>query len=90
MVKVHQRYEWTYLYFFVRPSIGEVHWLILPTDNVKSLSLALSHFAREVGADNKDKRVLLVLDQAGWHTGGKVEVAEDIHLDCLLLNTRVE
>ena len=29
--------------------------------------MALSHFAREIGA-GKDKRILLVLDQAGWHT----------------------
>jgi hypothetical protein len=26
-VLVHQRYEWTYLYAFVRPKTGEVHWL---------------------------------------------------------------
>jgi hypothetical protein len=30
-VKVHQRYEWTYLYAFARPNSGEVQWLILPT-----------------------------------------------------------
>jgi transposase len=44
---------------------------------------ALSHFAKEVGA-GKDKRILLlVLDQAGWHTGGNVEVPEGIHLEFL-------
>jgi transposase len=80
--KVHHRYEWTYLYSFVRPSSGEVRWLILPTVNVKVFSLALSHFAREVGA-SKDKHVLLVLDQAGWHTGKEVEVPEGIHLEFL-------
>jgi hypothetical protein len=31
LVKVHQRYEWTYLYAFAHPNSGEVHWLILPT-----------------------------------------------------------
>ena len=25
--KVHQRYEWTYLYAFARPNTGEVYWL---------------------------------------------------------------
>src|SRR5215207_7934035 len=29
LVKVHQRYEWTYLYAFAHPKSGEVHWLIL-------------------------------------------------------------
>lgn len=49
-VKVHQRYQWTYLYSFVRPHTGEVHWLILPKANVEVFSLALEHFAKEVGA----------------------------------------
>ena len=60
------------------PKSGEVFWLILPTVNVEVFSLALFHFAQEVSA-GKDKRILLVLDQAGWHTGGNVEVPEDIH-----------
>ena len=32
-----------------------------------------------VGAGG-DKRILLVLDQAGWHTSGEVELPEGIHL----------
>ncbi len=44
--------------------------------------MAPAHFAEEVGA-GPDKRILLVLDQAGWHTGGKVEVPEGIHLEFL-------
>jgi transposase len=75
-------YEWTYLYGFVRPESGEVYWLILPTVNVELFSMALNEFAREVRA-GKDKRVLLVVDQAGWHTGGEVEVPEGIHLEFL-------
>jgi hypothetical protein len=45
-VLVHQRYEWTYLYAFVRPKTGEIHWLILPMVNAQVFSLALEHFAR--------------------------------------------
>jgi hypothetical protein len=49
VVKVHQRYEWTYLYYaFARPKSGEVHWLILPTVGAEAFSLALENFAREV------------------------------------------
>ncbi len=44
--------------------------------------MALGEFAREVGA-GKDKRILLVLDQAGWHTSGEVEIPEGIHLEFL-------
>jgi hypothetical protein len=81
-VKVHQRYEWTYLYAFAHPKTGDVHWLILPTVNAEVFSLALEHFATEVGASTK-KRVILVLDQAGWHTAKKLKVPEGIHLEFL-------
>jgi transposase len=81
-VEVHQRYEWSYLYSFVRPATGEVHWLILPTVNARVFSLALEHFAREVGAGDR-RHILLILDRAGWHTGKEVEVPEGIHLEFL-------
>jgi transposase len=37
---------------------------------------------QEVGA-GEDKRILLVLDQAGWHTSGEVALPEGIHLEFL-------
>jgi transposase len=75
-------YEWTYLYGLVRPQSGKVFWLILPTTNVKLFSMALDEFAKEVGA-GEDRRIVLVVDKAGWHTGGEVEVPEGIHLEFL-------
>lgn len=75
-------YKWTYLYGFVRPESGEVFWLILPTVNTELFSMALEEFAREVGA-GKDKHIVLVLDKAGWHTGGGVELPEGVHLEFL-------
>ena len=57
-----------------------MYWLILPTVNTELFSMALREFAKEVGA-GKDKRVVLVVDQAGWHTGKEVEVPEGIHLE---------
>ncbi len=81
--RVKRGYEWTYLYGFVRPTTGEVYWLILPTVNKKELfSMALAGFAREVGA-GENKRILLVVDQAGWHTSSEVDVPEGIHLEFL-------
>jgi len=79
---VHQRYEWSYLYAFARPKTGEVYWLILPTVSAQVFSMALENFAREVGA-GKRKRILLVLDRAGWHTAKKLKVPEGIHLEFL-------
>ena len=75
-------YKWSYLYGFVRPESGEVYWLILPTVNVELFSMALNEFAKAVGA-SEEKRVILVVDQAGWHTGRKVEIPEGIHLEFL-------
>ncbi len=82
VARVKRGYEWTYLYGFVRPESGEVFWLILPTVNVKLFSMALYEFAEEVGA-GENKRILLVVDRAGWHTGGEVEVPEGIELEFL-------
>ena len=81
-VKVHQRYQWTYLYAFAHPNSGEVHWLILPTVNAEVFSVALENFAREVGAGTT-RRILLVLDRAGWHTAKKLRLPEGIHLEFL-------
>ena len=82
VVRFKRGYKWTYLYGFVRPESGEVYWLILPTVNVELFSMALSEFASVVGA-SKERRVVLVVDQAGWHTGKEVEVPEGIHLEFL-------
>lgn len=60
------RYEWTYVYGFVRPSTGETHWLILPHVSRECFDIALQRFAARVGASKK-KRIILVLDGAGWH-----------------------
>ena len=75
-------YEWTYLYGFVHPQSGKVFWMILPTVDTESFSLALGEFAKEVGA-GKERRILLVVDKAGWHTGGEMELPEGIHLEFL-------
>jgi hypothetical protein len=68
--KVEAWVEWPYLYGFVRPTTGELYWLILPTVNKELFSMALREFATEVGA-GEDKDILLVLDQAGWHRAGR-------------------
>jgi transposase len=51
--------------------------------NAEVFSVALEHFAREVGASTK-KRIILVLDRAGWHTAKKkLKVLEGIDLKFL-------
>jgi transposase len=79
IARLKRGYEWIYVYGFVRPESGEVYWLVLPTANVELFSMALREFAKEVGA-GEERRILLVVDKAGWHTGGEVEIPEGIHL----------
>jgi hypothetical protein len=68
-----RRYQWLYVYGFVRPTTGEVFWLLLPTVNAAAFQIALEHFARAIGV-GPQKRVLLVMDGAGWH------IAKDLRL----------
>lgn len=76
------RYEWLYVYGFVHPHSGRCYWLILPTVNTGAMSLALAEFARDGGA-GPDKRIVLVVDNAGWHTSHAVELPPGI--ECFFL-----
>ncbi len=82
VAKGRRRYEWVYVYGFVRPATGEALWLVMPTVNAEAFSLALSRFAERVGA-GPDKRVPLVLDRAGWHVAKDLEVPEGLDLEFL-------
>jgi hypothetical protein len=79
VVPVRPRYQWLWLYSFVRPSTGESRWLILPRVDTAAMSVALTEFAATVGA-GADKQVVLVLDRAGWHMSGKVTVPAGLSL----------
>ncbi len=63
------RYEWLYLYGFVRPTRGAVEWFLCNAVNTALFAAVLTRFAAAVGA-GPDKTVILVLDNAGWHGGG--------------------
>lgn len=71
-------YEWLYVYGFVRPSTGEVQWLLLPNVNTAVFNIALAHFAAAVGAC-ESKRVILVIDNAGWHVSDDVVWPVGVH-----------
>jgi DDE superfamily endonuclease len=73
VVRVRPRYEWTWVYGFVEPTTGRTWWLILPRVNVEAFNRALAEFAAARGV-GRERRVVLVLDQAGWHTSKKVVV----------------
>jgi hypothetical protein len=76
---IARHYEWLYVYGFVRPRTGQSWWCLLPTVTTAAFALALATFARDEGID-ADHRVVLVLDQAGWHRSPRLAVPEGIHV----------
>jgi transposase len=75
----HPRYKWLYLYAFVRPTSGAVEWFAASTVDTELFSAVLARFAAAVGA-GPQKRVLLVLDGAGWHIAADLVVPDGIRL----------
>ena len=76
------RYEWLYLYGFVRPMTGALVWFLCNGVNTALFAAVLARFAAEVGA-GPNKRVILVLDGAGWHASAGLAVPEGVRLEFL-------
>jgi DDE superfamily endonuclease len=76
---VRPRYQWMYLYGVVESQSGKTSWWLMPTVNTVAFSLARAAFAQEQGV-GPDKHLLVVLDQAGWHTSADLQVRDGLHL----------
>ena len=79
MARVNHRFDWLYVYGFVHPHSGKTVWYLLPVVNTPAMQAVLDNFAQAVGA-GADKHVVLVLDNAGWHTSHELRVPEGITL----------
>ena len=76
------KYEWLYLYGFVRPRTGDVEWWVADGVGVDLFQQVLEAYARDVGAGS-DKTVILLIDNAGWHVTPRLEVPNGIRV-CFL------
>lgn len=76
---MHRRFQWLYAYGFVRPRTGQNWWCLLPTVSVAAFELALATFAAAEGI-GPNRRVVLVLDRAGWHQSPRLRIPVGIHL----------
>jgi transposase len=76
---VRRRYDWLYVYGFVRPTTGQTWWCLLPTVSTAAFALALAAFARDEGI-TATHRAVLVLDQAGWHVATDLRLPPGIDL----------
>jgi hypothetical protein len=76
------RCEWLHVYAFARPRTGETFTVILPRVKVERMAEALASFATRADPDGK-KVLLLVVDNAGWHTAGRLAVPANVRLHFL-------
>lgn len=76
------RYEWLYLYGFVRPRTGQTFGVLLPRVKDPLMSEAVEGFAAH--ADPRGEKVLVVLvDNAGWHRAKTLVVPANVVLHFL-------
>jgi transposase len=76
------RYQWLYLYGFVRPKTGNTFGVLLPRVKAERMSEALAKFVTH--ADPKSEKVLVVLvDNAGWHHAKALVVPSNVVLHFL-------
>lgn len=76
---VQPRRIWAYVSAFVHPASGRTHLWVWSGVNIAMMSAMLECFARLSGAGAR-KRIVLVVDQAGWHTSPKLGVPEGIDI----------
>ena len=70
-------YEWVYLYAAVDLETGDSSALLARHVNIDTMDVFLRILSEEV---DDDDHVVLMLDQAGWHTSARVNVPENITL----------
>lgn len=76
------RYEWLYVYGFVRPRTGESFTVFHPRVRVERMAETLATFAAHVDPDGT-KILALVVDNAGWHTARRLAVPANVRLHFL-------
>src|SRR5256886_10072553 len=68
-----------YVTAFVQPTSGEVFWYVSNGVSKPFFAALLALFAREAGA-GRERVIVLVLDNAGWHTEPNLVVPEGLRL----------
>jgi hypothetical protein len=76
---VQPRRIWAYVSAFVHPASGRSHVWVWSGVNIAMMSAMLASFTTLSGA-GASKRIVLVVDQAGWHTSPKLRVPEGVHI----------
>jgi len=64
------------VYSAVAPSTGDSFSLILPEVNTQMMNIFLTHFQKHV----ENKKIVLIMDRAGWHCSKKLKIPSQIEL----------
>jgi transposase len=75
----HHRFEWLYVTAFVSPATGEGFWYVSNGVSKPFFEALLATFAQESGA-GRDRIIVLILDNAGWHGETNLKVPDGIRL----------
>jgi DDE superfamily endonuclease len=75
----HHRFEWLYVTGFVEPATGRTVWNVSNAIGKEMFGLILADFAKSIGA-GPEKRIVLQLDNAGWHGPENLAVPDGIRL----------
>ena len=73
------RYQWLHVVAFVQPTSGEAVWYLCSGLSKPFFEALLAGFARKTGA-GRERHIVLVLDNAGWHGPKGLAVPEGISL----------
>jgi hypothetical protein len=76
-VPADQRYASAYLFGAICPARGTGAALALPLANTEAMQLHLDEISTQVA---RGAHAVLLLDRAGWHTTGKLNVPRNISL----------
>jgi transposase len=75
----HHRHQWLHVVAFVQPTSGETVWYLATGLSKPFLAELLAAFARQTGA-GRERHIILVLDNAGWHGPEDLAVPDGISL----------
>src|SRR5260221_11283697 len=63
-------YKWVYLFAAVCPQTGRTHEWLMPCVDTAHMNVFLETFGKALAPD---VHAVVLLDQAGWHTSGKLK-----------------
>ena len=78
-----QRYQNAYLFGAICPALGKGAALMLPYANTQAMQMHLDEISRHVA---RKAHAVVLMDRAGWHTTGKLNVPKNITI--ILLPSR--